>query len=347
MSLENQLTADTPIEEVQSLELLYDAVFEQSHDFAVVIEPHGYVLEANERAFELSGTERSEIVMKRLWKTPWFHHADTDSHELKEMLQRAVGGQRIDQELAIDSPEGKIVIDTTIQPVTDRADVVEALFLSGREITDLKREISTLNAQNECLDEFVRAVTHDVRNLLTVASGNIELATEGESSPELDSANRSLEQAQNLIDDLSQAISDGQLISERSTLTLALLAREAWHHVKTTHASLSIESSMQLEADKTRLTELLENLYRNAVEHAGPDVTVRVGSFDGGFYVADDGPGLPDLNGEDPFEAGVTTTAEGTGLGLAIVQNIADAHGWEMRVNESEDGGARFEVLIK
>ena len=347
MSLDPQSITDTQIVEGQSLELLYDAVFEQSHDFAVVIEPHGYVLEANERAFELSGMERSTVVMKRLWKTPWFRHADIDSHELKEILQRAVGGQRIDQEFEIDSPEERVVIDATIQPVTGCADTVEALFLSGTEITDLKREISALKTQNDCLDEFVRAVTHDVRNLLTVASGNIELATDTESSPELKSAKRSLDQAQNLIDDLSQAISEGQLISDRSTLKLAILAKEAWHHVKTTHASLSIESSMQLDADETRLTELLENLYRNAVEHAGPDVTVRVGHFDDGFYVADDGPGLPDLNGEDPFEAGVTATAEGTGLGLAIARKIANAHGWEMRVTESVDGGARFEILIE
>jgi PAS domain S-box-containing protein len=74
------------------------------------------------------------------------------------------------------------------------------------------------------------------------------------------------------------------------------------------------------------------------------DVTVTVGDLDDGFYVADDGPGVPESEPESLFDAGYTTSENGTGFGLSIVEQIADAHGWEIRVTESEAGGARFEI---
>jgi signal transduction histidine kinase len=76
------------------------------------------------------------------------------------------------------------------------------------------------------------------------------------------------------------------------------------------------------------------------------DVTVRVGTLsdDEGFYVADDGPGIPAEEREAVFDAGYSTAEGGVGFGLAIVERVADAHGWEVRVTEGSDGGARFEV---
>jgi signal transduction histidine kinase len=81
----------------------------------------------------------------------------------------------------------------------------------------------------------------------------------------------------------------------------------------------------------------------DAVEHGDPDVTVTVGDMDGGFYVADDGPGIPADERDRVFEEGYSSENDGTGFGLAIVRQVADAHGWTVAVTESADGGARFE----
>ena len=62
-----------------------------------------------------------------------------------------------------------------------------------------------------------------------------------------------------------------------------------------------------------------------------------------GFYVADNGPGVPGELRESVFEPGYTTAEEGSGFGLAIVSRIAAAHGWDVTLTESADGGARFE----
>ena len=70
---------------------------------------------------------------------------------------------------------------------------------------------------------------------------------------------------------------------------------------------------------------------------------VTVGDTAGGFYVEDDGVGIPPDERELVFESGYSTAPGGNGLGLAIVRVIAEAHGWTVDVTESGAGGARFE----
>ena len=79
-----------------------------------------------------------------------------------------------------------------------------------------------------------------------------------------------------------------------------------------------------------------------------PTVTVTVGPLadDGGFYVEDDGPGIPEEIRDGIFESGYTTSERGTGFGLAIVEDIAEAHGWTVSVQDGRTGGARFEVEV-
>jgi signal transduction histidine kinase len=79
----------------------------------------------------------------------------------------------------------------------------------------------------------------------------------------------------------------------------------------------------------------------DSVEHGDPTVTVTLGRHDDGFYVEDDGPGIPPDHRESVFEYEYTT-AGGTGLGLAIVAAIAEAHGWRTTAAEGSDGGARI-----
>jgi signal transduction histidine kinase len=97
-------------------------------------------------------------------------------------------------------------------------------------------------------------------------------------------------------------------------------------------------------ADSDRLCQMFENLLRNAVEHGGESVAVRVGPLENGFYVADDGPGISDENKPKVFDHGFSTDATGTGFGLSLVRTIVGAHGWDVAVTDGEAGGARFEI---
>jgi PAS domain S-box-containing protein len=205
-----------------------------------------------------------------------------------------------------------------------------------------------LQRQNDRLDDFVSVVSHDLRNPLQVAQLRLETYLETGEEGHLDAVERNQERMRLLIDDLLDLARQGETVDDPEQVHLSFVASQAWDSIDTAGAILEMSLSSTLLADAQRLQQLFENLFRNAVEHGGPDVTVEVGlvETDGvrdGFYVEDDGPGIPAADRAEVFNHGFSTTEDGTGFGLSIVESIAEAHGWTVTLTESESGGARFE----
>jgi signal transduction histidine kinase len=136
----------------------------------------------------------------------------------------------------------------------------------------------------------------------------------------------------------------GNSVGPTEPVTLSELAENCWRTTSSADATLAVETDQTISTDQSRLQQLFENLFRNAVNHGGGEVTVTVGEIADGFYVADGGAGIPEEERDDIFEAGYSTADDGTGFGLAIAKEIVEAHGWEIRVTDSETGGARFEI---
>ena len=188
-------------------------------------------------------------------------------------------------------------------------------------------------------------VSHDLRNPLNVAEGRLDLAREECDSEHLEDIADAHARMEELIEDVLTLAQQGQPIDETETVDLSTVANRCWQMVETTGAELVTEDNLTFMAAEDRLQQLLENLFRNAIEHGSDDVITSVGAIDGedGFYVADDGPGIPPEDREHVFDSGYSTANDGTGFGLAIVKEIADAHGLTVTITESADGGARFE----
>ncbi|WP_254863935.1 PAS domain S-box protein [Halovivax gelatinilyticus] len=232
-------------------------------------------------------------------------------------------------------------------------------------LSRIERE-GRLHRQNERLDELSRILSHDLRNPLNVVRGSLDLIDEECSSSHLHDAIAATDRMATIIDDTRTLAADGELIDERRFLSLEAVATDCWRTVPTESARLTVAADAHVRADGDRLAHVFENLFRNAVEHGstsphsqvredavehgstGSDdshersVTIRVGTFEDGFYVEDDGVGIPDETAESIMEMGVSGNG-GTGYGLAIVDRIAEAHGWSVRVTEGSAGGARFE----
>ncbi|WP_254764387.1 histidine kinase N-terminal 7TM domain-containing protein [Natrinema marinum] len=264
-----------------------------------------------------------------------------------------------------------------VTPIDDGRDTHVGWLFIVRDITDRKRHETQLERQNKRLERFADVVSHDLRNPLSVADGYVDLALETGDVSHLEKVQRSHDRMDAIIDDVLALAREGESVRKTEPVELGAVAREAWENVATGDDVLSIDGSAVVLADRARLLRLLENLFRNAVEHgstsppsharedsiehgrptnhtgsteetteANPQLTVSVGVLGGnsvyGFYVADDGRGLPD--DEKIFEQGYTTNEDGTGFGLSIVEQIATAHNWTIDATESEDGGARFEL---
>lgn len=209
---------------------------------------------------------------------------------------------------------------------------------------ELTRQRDELRNKNERLDGFARLVSHDLRNPLNVAAGRLEMARGDCDSDHLDAVARSHARMESLIEDMLLLARGGEAVGETEAVDLASLTERCWSNVETADATLVTDVDSVVRADGSRLQQLLENLVRNAVEHGGGDVTVTIGDLDDGFYVQDDGHGLPEGAHDKLFEMGYSSRSTGTGFGLGIVFEIADAHGWSVHASEGPGGGARFEI---
>ncbi|WP_202614487.1 sensor histidine kinase [Halostella litorea] len=217
----------------------------------------------------------------------------------------------------------------------------------------LQRTNAELESKNEQMDRFASVVSHDLRNPLNVATGYLALAAEERDDDDhVVAASESLDRMDALIDDLLLLAREGDPVGELEPVALETLCVQCWDAVETNDATLSVDTTRTVRADRSRLRQLFENLFRNAVEHGSPGdsharrggLTVTVGDLADGFYVADDGPGIPDRIRENAFDEGVSGSETGTGLGLSIVAQVAEGHGWDVHIAESADGGARIEV---
>jgi len=200
-----------------------------------------------------------------------------------------------------------------------------------------------LQRENERLERFASTVSHDLRNPLQVAEGT--LSQLHDFNEEIDRMRQAHERMEEVIEGVLTLTRQGNRVEDPDPVDLGSLARTCWDHVSSGGTELVLEDEdLVVSGDDTRLKHLFENLFRNAVTH-GQASTVRVGALDGGFYVADDGVGIPEDERDGVFDNGYTTSDDGTGLGLTIVEEIARAHDWEVSVTESESGGARFEFV--
>jgi len=298
------------------------------------------------------------------------------AEEVRTLLSSTSDRDRAKYQIQFYSADDTVLVHdvhTKLLPLEDGefAGTIHAI----RDITRRRHYRRELERQNERLEEFATVVSHDLRNPLNVAQGHLERlephlhellpdsvddgrAADGDADdledgygPSVGAIRRALDRMDELIDNLLSLARHGQSVDDPEPVELSSLVRDAWEVVDTADAPLECSVDAVVSADEGRARALFENLFRNAIEHGGPDVTVTVGRLEDeaagrpskiGFYVADDGPGL-ETDADEIFEFGRTTTADGTGFGLAIVEGIAEAHGWTVTA-ESDETGTRFEV---
>jgi PAS domain S-box-containing protein len=242
------------------------------------------------------------------------------------------------------NPEEDIWVLTSKVPWYDQDGEVAGLVGVTRHITEKKEYERAIERENERLERLAGVISHDLRNPLNVAQGRLELLGTEVDSEHAEIIADALDRMEAIVDDVLTLARQGQTVDDPEPVGLAATASEAWATTETDEACLNTGADARFLAHPGRLVELFGNLFRNSVEHGDETVTVRVEATDSGFTVSDDGPGVSEGNRGSVFESGYTTADDGTGFGLTIVREIADAHGWEVTVAESDDGGARFEV---
>jgi PAS domain S-box-containing protein len=330
------------ITERRSVQKRYQALTENSTDLIFVLDPEGTITYASPSVGNLLSVSPDDIVGEDGFQ---FVH-DEDREEIVGEFERVREDPdamlRVEYRVADADGEWRY-LEGVGRNLLDNQ-FVQGIVINARDITERKDRERELERTNEQLEQFASVVSHDLRNPINVARGHLDLVRETGSEQSIEEVDVSLDRMETIIEDVLTLARQGQSIGETEIVSVVRIAEDAWSHVDTVEATLEITGDQSIEADPDRLLQLFENLFRNAIEHGRADVTVTVGTSGEGFYVADDGPGIPEDERDEVLDSGYTTAEDGTGFGLAIVSQIAQAHGWSVEVTESADGGAQFDI---
>ena len=219
-------------------------------------------------------------------------------------------------------------------------------------------------------DEFVALVSHELRTPLTSIRGYVELMREddelstAERSHFLETIDRNAHRLQRVVGDLlfCAQVEAGTLSLEQGVVDVngvvadSVDAARPAADSKPIALAVALGESPQIEGDRARLSQVLDNLVSNAVKFtpAGGTVSVatrRVGG-DVEITVADTGMGIPAHELPRLFqrffrtERATARAVPGTGLGLAIAKSIVEGHGGHITVESEADAGTTFRVVL-
>jgi len=295
--------------------------------------------DCNQLFVDTLGYDKADVAGQSLAE---FYTAESERRLLDEDgYARSLRGEFTRENRELVATDGE-PLETLLRAVP-RHDISDDVIGTIAFYVDISEQ-KELQRENDRLDQFTSVVSHDLRNPLNVAQGHLDLARGTCDTDHLDQVADAHDRMNALIEDVLTLAREGKAVTDTETIDLAVLTKRCWRNVATAGATLETDLSRSLEADKSRFQQLLENLIRNAIEYGGTDVTVTIGKLQDGFYVADNGPGIPEDYLDDVLTPGYSTSEDGTGFGLAIVKEVADAHGWEIAVSNGSEGGARIEV---
>ena len=336
-------------------EHVLEQVLETSPIGIVVADRSGTVTLANERIAAVFDSETETIVGQNVFAPEWDPtdvNGDPIPPEENPFSLAFDGEATYGRRLTVALPDGeRAVLRLNTAPIRDGDGDGEIVYAVAtvEDVTEIDRRQRELAAKNRQLESLASVLSHDLRNPLAVARGYTDLAHEtGDLSllAKVDAAHGRMEE---LVDSLLLLARRGHAIGPKEPVALVTAAYAAWQSVETGNATFDVGTDLEtVVADRVRLQQLFENLFRNSVEHGGEGVTVTVRQLETGegFSVEDDGPGVPGLGEPTPLGEYLDRTDTVEGLGLKIVTAIAEGHGWRATVGPGRAGGLRFEFDV-
>jgi PAS domain S-box-containing protein len=330
----------------------YETIVKTAPVGLFTLDETGDVTWANEVYADALGIPREELVgtsFEELVEAGYYdpETIDTYTEHVKTLLSSDNDIEQAKYRVEAYTDGETLIHDAYVAPLPLEDGEFKGTVIAFRDVTQQQASQRELERQNERLDQFASVVSHDLRNPLSVAKGRLDLARKTGEDEHFEAVDEAHERMTSLIDGLLSVAREGRTLENPIPVSIASVAETAWGSVETGAATLTVDEGVDtVTADPERLQRLFENLFRNALDHGGEGVAVTVGSLadDEGFYVADDGPGIPPADRDRVFEQGYSTNPEGTGFGLRIVDTVAEAHGWSAVAAESESGGARIEI---
>lgn len=359
----------------QESEARYRNLLDQASDAILITDIQGNLIEVNQRAIQLFGYSKAEIVKLKV----------ADLHILEELDNVRAAFQHIVAHRSGELLDTFIVCkDGSTVPVDITGSLIECCgqqHIQGifRDVSERKKaELEIRNALikerelNDLKTRFIDVASHEFRTPLTVILGNTELIIKHyqklSEEKRIDNLNKVLKSALRLKRMIEDVLVLSRLNSNKITLELQFLDIEKFCHEVIEDVLAASENKNQITlslvdklglgkeiyGDSRILHHILSNLLSNAVKYSEKDspveCSIELSQSEIIFRIRDRGIGIPqrDLVGiyESFHRASNVKNIPGTGLGLNIVKRYVDFHGGTIEIETEANVGSAFTVRL-
>ncbi len=230
----------------------------------------------------------------------------------------------------------------------------------------LFRTVSKMRTLEEMKDDFVSNMTHELKTPVAIAYSandallNYDTANDPQKKVTyLNIANKQLKRLGELVENIL-----AMSMERRKTMKLkpeTVLLRPFVEEIaisqrmrgeKGITISINVDEDVSIKADKTHLSNILNNLIDNAIKYSGDSVAITISGNEKEISVADNGIGIPAKSIPYLFNKfyrvphGNRQEVRGYGIGLYYVKSILDKMGWDIDVRSKEKEGSVFTIKI-
>ncbi|MBD2463471.1 PAS domain S-box protein [Oscillatoria sp. FACHB-1407] len=156
-SLEKQVEQRTRA--LAASEQRFRGIFDNAFQFVGLLTPEGILLEANQTALDFAGLQRDDVINRPFWEMDWWAISSEIQTQLQQAIAQAAQGEFVRYEMDLIGKAGIITtVDFSLRPLCNEEGEVVLLIPEGRDISDRKRNESTLQLQAQILNQIHDAV---------------------------------------------------------------------------------------------------------------------------------------------------------------------------------------------
>jgi len=354
------------------------SLIESNIDALMTTDPSGIITDVNKQMEALTGCTRDELI-----GAP-FKNYFTDAERAEAAIKLVLSEKRVtNYELTARARDGKTtVVSYNATTFYDRDRTLQGVFAAARDVTELKRFEQTLQETNSELEsakalaekanlaksDFLSSMSHELRSPLNAILGFAQLMqsdTPGPTPTQKESVDQILQAGWYLLKLINEILDLATIEAGKLSLSLepvslseVMLECQAMIEPQAQKAGLSMsfprfEQPSFVNADRTRVKQVLINLLSNAIKYNRREGTVEVQCSQGDtghvrISVKDSGAGLPPDKVAQLFQSfnrlGQGSAEEGTGIGLVVTKRLVEVMGGAIGVESSVGRGSTFWV---
>jgi PAS domain S-box-containing protein len=350
-----------------------EAVLTSIGDAVIATDGQGHVTFTNPVARTLTGCEEAEAVGKNL-EDVFQIVSETTREPIENPVARVIREGVViglgNHTTLISRDGSEHPIDDSAAPIRIGREPTSGVVLVFRDVTERRKADEAAQEAERRKDAFLAMLAHELRNPLAAIKNAVTLSRRSDTPEDLDWARdvveRQVAHLARMVDDLLDVsrINQGkiylrkQLVSVASILMSAEESVRSMIHERKHDLSVSCEpSSLLLEADPTRLEQILVNLLTNAAKYSETGsriwLSARLEGEEVVFRVRDTGVGISEELLESMFDLFVQgdhsldRTEGGLGIGLTLVQSLSKLHGGSITASSAGAGkGSEFVLRL-